>query len=176
MADQRDRPTLAGALLERHPQSDLLELSRLEETGLVEGVGERGPRARHPYRITDAGRLAFREWLEAWAAAGPRDDQLRSPLVLTVFFGGFLDPGVVERLLHEYRLRHQRMLESRRAMLKGLSKSERESLPAATLDRGIALHETTVAWLDRTIRRFKGRSQARPSRPTPANSSRGGMD
>jgi DNA-binding PadR family transcriptional regulator len=162
--------------LERHPQSDLLELSRLEETGLVEGVGERGPRARHPYRITDAGRLAFREWLEAWAAAGPRDDQLRSPLVLTVFFGGFLDPGVVERLLHEYRLRHQRMLESRRAMLKGLSKSERESLPAATLDRGIALHETTVAWLDRTIRRFKGRSQARPSRPTPANSSRGGMD
>ncbi|HEX3327174.1 MAG TPA: helix-turn-helix transcriptional regulator [Actinomycetota bacterium] len=140
-----------------------LELSRLQDAGLVVSVGDSGPRARRPYRITDAGRGAFREWLEAWAAAGPKDDQLRSPLLLTVFFGEFLDPGVVERLLEEYRLRHQRMLESRRELLKGLSMRERDSLPGSTLDRGIAVHETTVVWLDRTIKRLKSRAQSRRS-------------
>ncbi len=131
-----------------------LELGRLESAGLVQSTGQDGPRARRPFRVTEAGRAAFRAWLRDWAAAGPRDDQLRSPLVMTVFFGEFLEPDVVERLLREYRLRHARMLDSRRAMLAGLSEEQRASLPGATLDRGIALQEMTIDWLDRTIERL----------------------
>src|SRR5438309_580364 len=78
-----------------------LELGRLEQAGLVESLGEEGPRARRPYRITDAGRAAFGQWLLAWTAAGPREDQLRSPLLLSVFFGGFLPPDLMERVLEE---------------------------------------------------------------------------
>jgi DNA-binding PadR family transcriptional regulator len=129
-----------------------LELSRLQAAGLVAAVGGGGPRASRPYRITDAGRAAFREWLTDWVAAGPQDDQLRSPLVLTVFFGGFLPADSLDRLLREYSLRHQRMLESRRTLLGGLGPEARRSLPAATLDRGIAYHELTLGWLRRTLR------------------------
>lgn len=129
-----------------------LELGRLEAAGLVEAIGETGPRASRPYRITEGGREAFHDWLTAWVAAGPQDDQLRSPLVLTVFFGGFLPADTLDRLLHEYSLRHQRMLESRRSLLRGLGPEARKSLAAATLDRGIAYHEMTLDWLERTLR------------------------
>jgi DNA-binding PadR family transcriptional regulator len=131
-----------------------LELGRLEEAGLVEGVDAVGSRARRPYRITDAGRAAFRAWLDEWMAAGPRDDQLRSPLVLTVFFGGFLEPDALERQLQEYRLRHQRMLDSRRAMLAAMPEAARNSLPGATLERGVAMHRMTLEWLDATLARL----------------------
>jgi DNA-binding PadR family transcriptional regulator len=138
-----------------------LELGRLQERGLVEAVGGAGPRASRPYRITDAGRAAFRTWLTDWVAAGPQDDQLRSPLVLTVFFGGFLPEESLDRLLREYSLRHRRMLDSRRALLAGLGPDARQSLPAATLDRGIAYHELTLTWLRRTLR-LLSRARARP--------------
>jgi DNA-binding PadR family transcriptional regulator len=137
-----------------------LELGRLEAAGLVEAVGETGPRASRPYRITDDGREAFQRWLTAWVAAGPQDDQLRSPLVLTVFFGGYLPQETLDRLLREYALRHERTLENRRALLAGLGDDARRSLPAATLDRGIALHEMTLTWLQRT-RRLLSRGRPR---------------
>ena len=129
-----------------------LELGRLESGGLVEAVGEAGPRASRPYRITDAGRTAFLDWLSAWVAAGPQEDQLRSPLVLTVFFGGFLSSDVLDRLLREYSLHHHRMLDSRLALQSGLGREARDSLPGATLDRGIAYHQMTLGWLERTLR------------------------
>jgi DNA-binding PadR family transcriptional regulator len=137
-----------------------LELGRLEAAGLVEAVGETGPRASRPYRITEPGAAAFRQWLDAWVAAGPQEDQVRSPLVLTVFFGGYLPPGTLDRLLREYELRHERTLDNRRALLDGLGDEARRSLPAATLLRGIALHEMTLTWLQRT-RRLLSRGRAR---------------
>jgi len=139
-----------------------LELSRLEEAGLVKSTGSDGPRARRPYRVTEAGRSAFQAWLEAWARAGPRPDQLRSPMLLTVFFGSFLDRGIVENLLVEYRLSHQRALESRLELLAGLSPEQAASLPGATLDRGIASLRMTLDWLDRTIARLEDRGSRGP--------------
>jgi DNA-binding PadR family transcriptional regulator len=129
-----------------------LELGRLEDQHLVEAAGAGGPRASRPYRITDRGVEAFQQWLDAWVAAGPQDDQLRSPLVLTVFFGGFVPADALDRLLREYELRHRRTLDGRRALLDGLGPVARRSLPAATLERGIALHEMTLGWLRRTRR------------------------
>lgn len=137
-----------------------LELGRLQAAGLVEAVGEAGPRASRPYRITEAGRTEFRDWLSAWVAAGPQEDQLRSPLVLTIFFGEFLSPEILDRLLREYSLQHHRMLDSRLALQSGLGSHARDSLPGATLDRGIAYHQMTLGWLERTLR-LLSRSRSR---------------
>src|SRR5215470_14125343 len=53
------------------------ELPRLQAAGLVEPV-ERRPRRQQPFRITDAGRDAFTEWLAEFIGSGPRDEQLHS--------------------------------------------------------------------------------------------------
>lgn len=127
-----------------------LELSRLVEAGLVEDSGQGGPRSSRPYRITKAGRRAFIDWLTAWAAQEPRDDQLRSPLLLTVFFGDYLPRETVRRVLQEYRPRYQRQLEQSREMLEALSveESDRHVPPRAVLQRGIAYREMMVCWID----------------------------
>src|SRR5690242_6175263 len=74
------------------------ELPRLDADGLVEAVGEPGPRGAQPYRITDAGRRAFTDWIAAFVQRGPQDDQLRSPLLLAVFFGHFVDTTTLRHL------------------------------------------------------------------------------
>jgi hypothetical protein len=54
---------------------------------LIEAVGPPGPRGAQPYVVTEAGRQRFIEWITAFVNAGPRQEQLRSPLLLAVFFG-----------------------------------------------------------------------------------------
>jgi DNA-binding PadR family transcriptional regulator len=125
-----------------------LELGRLEDGGLVETTGKAGPRASRPYRITDAGRQDFLEWLGEFAGEEPRDDQLRSPLLLTVFFGEFLPPENLLRVLQEYRPRYERQLEGFRRMQAELRAEQMEALPAAVLRRGIAYRELMVRWID----------------------------
>jgi DNA-binding PadR family transcriptional regulator len=123
-----------------------LELARLAEAGLVAASAERGPRDRRPYHITEAGRQAFRAWLVAWANEDPRDELLRSPLVLLVFFGDYLPPAMLVRTLQEYRLRHQRRVERLRAMQAAVG--EDRSLAAATVQRGLAYQELMVRWIE----------------------------
>lgn len=123
-----------------------LELARLAEAGLVVAREERGSRDRQPYRITEAGRQGFRAWLTAWANDDPRDELLRSPLVLLVFFGDFLPSTTLVRTLQEYRLRHQRRVERLRAMQAALQ--EERSLATATVRRGLAYQELMVRWID----------------------------
>jgi hypothetical protein len=123
-----------------------LELPRLAEAGLVMAREEVGPRERRPYRITEAGRQAFRVWIERWANADPRDELLRSPLVLTVFFGDYLPPATLLRTLQEHRLRHQRRFERLRAMQATLG--DDRSLAGATVRRGLAYQEMMVRWIE----------------------------
>jgi DNA-binding PadR family transcriptional regulator len=127
------------------------ELSRLAEEGLVETVGEQGPRSRRPYRITEAGRRAFREWLAGWAAEEPRDDQLHSPLLLTIFFGDYLPAGTVLRVLQEYRPRYQRQNEQLREMLNAVGEEGQARLPTAVLRRGLAYRQMMVRWIDEVL-------------------------
>ena len=144
-----------------------LELGRLESAGLIESSGAEGPRARRPYRVTAAGRRVFRDWLASWVGRGPRDDQLHSPLVLTVFFGDFIPEQQLRQLLEEYRLRHRRLLATRRAMEDAISSSGAARMPTATLRRGIRLHEMTVAWIEETLATLD-RSAVRKKQTSPA--------
>jgi DNA-binding PadR family transcriptional regulator len=127
------------------------ELTRLCQAGLVEVVGPAGPRTRRPYRITLAGRAAFREWLAAWAAEEPRDEQLHSPLLLTVFFGDHLPPATLERVLREYRPRFQRQSEQLAEMLKAVGPDDQARPPTAVLRRGLAYRQMMMRWIDELL-------------------------
>jgi DNA-binding PadR family transcriptional regulator len=136
-----------------------LELPRLAEAGLVEDSRRGGPpHSSRPYRITEAGRKAFGDWLTEWAALEPRDDQLRSPLLLTVFFGDYLSRETLRRVLQEYRPRYQRQLEQSRKMLEalGTEESNRHIPPTAVLQRGIAYREMMVRWIDGVLEELGG--------------------
>jgi len=129
------------------------ELLRLEEAKLVAGVGKPGPRASRAYRVTPGGQAAFRAWLEAFTAGDPRDEILRSPLVLTVFFSEFLPPTTLRRVLVEHRARHERRLGQLRKMNAALDAATRARPPAAVLARGLAYQGMMVGWIDGLLKR-----------------------
>src|SRR5262249_49501484 len=138
-------------------------------SGLVEESGETGPRSKRPYRITTAGRQAFSDWLVAFARDEPREDLLRSPLLLTVFFGDYLPREMLLSLLEEYRPRWPRQAEQARRMLDAVREEDRQRPPTAVLRRGVAYRELMVRWIDQLLQDLAlldnvvGEQQARPS-------------
>jgi DNA-binding PadR family transcriptional regulator len=132
-----------------------LELDRLAAAGLVSVAAERGPRRQRGYRITDAGRAAFQEWITELARAPARPDQLRSPLTLLVFFGEQVPAGLLKRALTEHRAARERRLEELRAMTEALAGPDRRRLPTAVLRRGVALAELHVRWIDDVLAELK---------------------
>jgi DNA-binding PadR family transcriptional regulator len=136
------------------------ELPRLEREGLVEAAGPPGPRGAQPYRATAEGRRRFSDWIAAFVTAGPREEQLRSPLLLAVFFGGFVQPARLASLIEEYRGRHRRSLAVAEDMLAALG--EDSSLPGAALVRRAAYEEMMIKWLTDVLARIppgSGRDQ-----------------
>ncbi|MGB9376932.1 MAG: PadR family transcriptional regulator, partial [Mycobacteriales bacterium] len=77
------------------------ELAAMAEGGLVE-AGERGTRARRPYSITVAGRIAF----AAWIKRRPGPETIRFPLLLTVAFGRHLTPAQLADVIGHHRVIH----------------------------------------------------------------------
>ncbi len=69
------------------------ELAAMAGAGLVE-LGRPGPRDRKPYLITEAGRAAFREWIDR----EPALEQIRFPLLLSIMFAGHTSPVMVHRV------------------------------------------------------------------------------
>jgi len=128
------------------------ELPGLASAGLISPVGKPGARGAQRYRVTAAGRRAFTTWIEEFVAAGPRDDQLRSPLLLAVFFGHFVDPEHLRSLLEEYRAAHQRGLRLADDMLAALGPDR--SLPGAALTRRAAYQRLMVDWLREVLHRI----------------------
>jgi DNA-binding PadR family transcriptional regulator len=117
------------------------ELRAHEAAGLVASEAGRS----RLYRLTDAGRAAFERWLQDFVAEGPKPDQLRSPLSLTVFFGGFLDKDRLLRLLTEYRLQLLRELEAQEHLLTLLVGDT--SWPTLLLQGGRRRRQATADWL-----------------------------
>lgn len=115
------------------------ELRNLEAAGLVV-PGETGARDRRPYSITDAGREAFGRWI----ANEPGPDIIRSPVLLTVFFGAYLQPALLRRFLTLHRLRHEQRLEHYRALAAAIG--DADPFAAATLAYGIAHEEAVARW------------------------------
>jgi DNA-binding PadR family transcriptional regulator len=115
------------------------ELRTLETAGLVV-PGETGARDRRPYAITDAGREAFARWI----LNEPGPDIIRSPLLLTVFFGAHLPAALLRRFLDLHRLRHEQRLDYYRMLSAAVG--DTDPFAAATLAYGIAHEEAVARW------------------------------
>lgn len=118
------------------------ELAAMEAAGLI-AAGPAGPRDRRPYELTDAGRVAFREWLQQ----RPGPEQIRYPLLLTIAFGRHLPPGRLASFVADHREVHAGRLEQYRA-LRAEAGGGLDAYALATLDFGIRYEAAVLEWFD----------------------------
>lgn len=129
------------------------ELAALEAAGMIE-AGERGPRDRKPYSLTDAGRVAFAAWVER----EPGPETIRFPLLLTIGFGRHIPPEQLARIVHHHREVHAERLrayEQERCSLPPQAE-EYEPYAIATLDFGIAYERAVLSWFERLPPSIRG--------------------
>ena len=89
------------------------ELPALTEAGLLR-LGKQGARSSQQYRITAAGKRAFRAWL----ATGGGADAVRSPLVLRLLYAASLDPEQRAQLVGTSREAYANRLAAERAAVR----------------------------------------------------------
>jgi DNA-binding PadR family transcriptional regulator len=118
------------------------ELTALAAKGLVE-EGETGPRARRPYRLTDAGRATFAEWI----ARPPGEEVIRYPLLLTTAFGEFLGADRLLALVEDHRAIHEVRLAQYEELLADPVLAD-EPYQRATLTFGTRYERAVLAWMD----------------------------
>ena len=117
------------------------ELKLLADAGLVVAAKEPGKRDKQPYRVTTAGRRAFREWI----AREPGPPIMRMPLVLQTFFGDAVDPDVLGRAREKLRAYHA----ARLAAYRGFEcEIDEKSQSHDALRLGIAYQELMIRWID----------------------------
>ena len=97
------------------------------------------------YRLTAAGRSAFRRWL---ADSEPRTED---ELLLKVFFGRSLPGAVLVAQLEAYRARQEERLQEYLAIERDIAGDPERSHGYLTLRYGIALQQTRLRWLDEAL-------------------------
>jgi DNA-binding PadR family transcriptional regulator len=121
------------------------ELKTLETRGLVH-AGEPGPRDRRPFSITDAGRRAFADWIRR----EPAQEQMRVPLLVTLWFAKHLDATTLATFLENHRAEHERRLEEYRGFVDATRESQSVDIDphvGAVIDFGIAYETAFLDWL-----------------------------
>lgn len=143
------------------------ELAVLAERGLLE-AGPPGPRESRPFRVTEAGDAAFLSWLDG----EPGDDTVRLPILLSVLFGGELEPGRLAEILDGYERRHRERLARYRALEVQLAGADVEVYARVTLSFGIFHEAAVLGWIDSlpAALRRRDRSGARPRAQSVPNS------
>ncbi|MDI2130736.1 PadR family transcriptional regulator [Yinghuangia seranimata] len=116
------------------------ELAALEGRGLVE-AGPTGARSRRPYTLTNAGRAAF----AAWVAQPPGPETIRYPLLLSIGFGSWIDPGALLGFVAEHRVAHAERLAKYEEML---AEPDMDKYQRATLTFGVHYESAVLAWID----------------------------
>jgi DNA-binding PadR family transcriptional regulator len=131
------------------------ELAAMAAAGLVE-AGETGPRERRPYALTDAGRAAFRAWIETVPAA----EQIRYPLLLAISFGRHLEPDALAAFVAGHRAEHERRLAAYREAAPAVLE-QGGAHAAAVLDFGLRYEEAVLAWFEALPREIAGAATRR---------------
>jgi DNA-binding PadR family transcriptional regulator len=120
------------------------ELKTLETEGLVR-AGRPGPRDRRPFTITAAGRRAF----TAWIRQEPPHEQIRIPLLVTLWFAKHLDDATLAEFVEHHRAEHARRLEEYRGIADALAGGQsHDPHVGAVVDFGISYEEAFLGWLD----------------------------
>jgi DNA-binding PadR family transcriptional regulator len=130
------------------------ELASMAADGLIE-AGERGPRDRRPYLITDAGRAAFRQWL----SRNPEDETIRFPLLLTVVFGRYLPEDRLAEIVAQHRKMHADQLAAYEQAREQVAEADEavDAYQLAPLDFGIRYESAALAWFDALPDDIKGK-------------------
>jgi DNA-binding PadR family transcriptional regulator len=124
------------------------ELNDLEERRLVK-AGSAGPRGRTPFTITATGRKAFATWLDS----PPAPDTIRSPLLLTVFFGAQLAPERLAAMVSAQRAVHADLLSRYEGLLAAVGR-DADPFVRATIDFGVRHERALVEWLEALVESF----------------------
>jgi DNA-binding PadR family transcriptional regulator len=119
------------------------ELRSLEQQGLVE-AGETGARDRRPYTLTESGRTAFARWI----AREPGPELIRHPLLLSVFFGQYVDPALLRRHLVLHRAQHEQRLAHYEELHEAIKDMPGEQFPVYALRYGIEYERGVLRWMD----------------------------
>ena len=121
------------------------ELKTLEARGFVK-AGAAGARDRRPFSITPAGRRAFARWIRQ----EPGPEQIRIPLLVTLWFAKHLDAQTLATFIEHQRAEHARAARGVPRLLRrpGDDDSGRSHV-AAVVDFGIAYEEAFLGWLAR---------------------------
>jgi DNA-binding PadR family transcriptional regulator len=119
------------------------ELKTLESRRLVR-AGKTGTRDKRPYTITAAGRRAF----AAWIHQAPAPEQIRIPLLVTLWFAKHLDAATLVRFVDDSRAEHERRLSEYRGFADAMAGSATaDPHVRAVVEFGIAYEEAFVGWL-----------------------------
>ncbi len=130
------------------------ELAAMQEAGLIE-AGAVGARDAKPYRLTDAGRAAFAEWI----VREPADENIRYPLLLTTLFGAHLPADRLDEMLRIHRARHEQQLE------RYLENAPADPYLWATLEFGIRYERAVLEWFDAVADRLRAAPKSLPANP-----------
>ncbi|MGH8984681.1 MAG: PadR family transcriptional regulator [Acidimicrobiia bacterium] len=120
------------------------ELRTLEQRGLVR-AGPPEARDRRPFTITAAGRRAFAGWMNE----EPGAEQLRFPLLVTLWFGRHLDPATLRGFLERSRAEHAERLALYESITAG--KAPDEAGRRAVVQFGITYERALIDWLDQQL-------------------------
>jgi DNA-binding PadR family transcriptional regulator len=130
------------------------ELRVLEARKLIR-AGAPGARDRRPFTITAAGKRAFKRWIEQ----EPGPEQMRFPLLVTLWFGRHLDTATLDGFLAASRREHEQRLHLYQAVAKRLAPDDPHT--GAVVDFGIAYEQAVVGWLDNMRARGRRSTAAR---------------
>jgi DNA-binding PadR family transcriptional regulator len=121
------------------------ELRTLEQRGLIR-AGDPGPRERRPFRITAPGRRAFAQWIRQ----EPGPEQIRIPLLVTLWFAKHLDPATLAEFCEHHRAEHERRLTEYHMLADALAGANApDPNIGAVVDFGIAYERAFLDWLAR---------------------------
>ncbi len=112
------------------------ELRALEDRRLVV-AGPTGPRDRRPFSVTPAGRRAFKAWLRT----PPGAEQIRFPLLVTLWFGSRLGAGELGGFIEASRAEH----EERLRLYDGVA--PRDPYTDAVVAFGVAYEQAVLSWM-----------------------------
>jgi DNA-binding PadR family transcriptional regulator len=125
------------------------ELTAMSAHGLVEALAA-GPRASHPYELTDAGRKAFSVWLHQ----EPGSDVVRIPLLLRLAFADGLDPHRLAEFTAAQRSEHAGRLERYREIESAALAAGASDRDLVTLRFGLRYEQAALQWFDEDLSRL----------------------
>lgn len=132
------------------------ELRRLEEEGLVEGEDRpNGGRSRRVYELTEAGRVALRDWL----LSSSFSVELRDESLLQLFFADSLPQQEALKLLEDRKTAHEQILEVLHEIA-NLPGGPDPTYVDLVLRWGIDFNEWGAQWCQKQLKRLRAETKA----------------